>query len=326
MIRERLEQQQQCEGMQWERTKKRSLHCVIENWKEMVPNTLEWHFSGSLYLSLALFKPFSIKFYCKSILITFNWFLHFDMNVWLTEESKREKKKYIKYDIITVYGERRRIERVAKKGLNALRTINARTEQQKREKQQHTHNIRSILRNEIRYSSHPIPWENFQTNFRAFFILAHLAHWAVVVVVIVIVYNFVEQLNPFVFFGIVLWLLPNKCVNVKVDGILETNIYFRDYYLSKHVFFSLSMQTLRLFWHSICVLIYRIYRYDSEAILKYLTWLPLANKSSYKFHKKISYVWVCGEHTLLASLSHRSISMYEEYFRCWVKYMEKKWQ
>lgn len=141
MIRERLEQQQQCEGMQWERTKKRSLHCVIENWKEMVPNTLEWHFSGSLYLSLALFKPFSIKFYCKSILITFNWFLHFDMNVWLTEESNREKKKYIKYDIITVYGERRRIERVAKKGLNALRTINARTEQQKREKQQHSHTI-----------------------------------------------------------------------------------------------------------------------------------------------------------------------------------------
>lgn len=152
----------------------------------------------------------------------------------------------------------------------------------------------------------------FSAEISGIFILAHLAHSAVVVV---LVYNFVELLNPFVFFGIVSPLLPNKCVNVKVDGILEANIYFRDYYLTKQVFFFSPMQTPRIPWHSICVLALRffsctyVYRFDSEAILKYLTWLPLANKSTYKFHKKISYVWVYEEHTLLASLSSL-VSMY----------------
>lgn len=68
------------------------------------------------------------------------------------QKNRREKKvdKIRHYNCI--YGERRRIEKDAKKGLNALRTINARTEQNPKKK----HNVRSILRNETRYPSHPI--------------------------------------------------------------------------------------------------------------------------------------------------------------------------
>lgn len=86
MIRERLGQQQQCDEIQWERTKDDHFTASLRIGKKWCPTLL-----NGISLARSLLKPFSIKFYCKSILITFNWFLHFDMNVWPTEESKREK-------------------------------------------------------------------------------------------------------------------------------------------------------------------------------------------------------------------------------------------
>lgn len=99
--------QQIGEEMRWESERERvrddHLLCVIENGKRALMSGISFLLLG--FFSASSSKPFSIKFYCKSILITFNWFLHFDG--WLTEKSERatdRAKKYIKYDWITVYG------------------------------------------------------------------------------------------------------------------------------------------------------------------------------------------------------------------------------
>lgn len=106
--------------------------------------------------------------------------------MWLYRRIKKrrneKKNAYMSNDIITVYGQRyiyaaRTYTKTLsslnwkdmRKGLNALWTINTRErnkEERKKRTNERMNNIRSILRNETRYSSHISnnPWEYFWAN------------------------------------------------------------------------------------------------------------------------------------------------------------------